>query len=287
MKNPIARRVIILVAVLVIIAGIIFLVRACSAPPEYSEIEARFKELIEKSHEVNVILFGEGLECYDRVYEPTLNVYTDSESGAKYYYYEIDDEKYGTIYAYKGKVGAAPNEKIVYLAGFSEKKADSEPIFTDADSEIYYYYIEYSEPEVEFYYTKADPENYSYVTDDAVCHSIAEIKAKAEKIYSENYLRGLYGPLFDGYDAVPPVFMDNASNGRLMQYNNYEPLFSEKCVYMFETAEIDEWQSNSSLVRINIKAYLPSEPKVKYDVVVDLALEGEEWYLETPTYIAK
>ena len=43
---------------------------SCSKPPEYSEIEARFKELVEASYAINDIFFGEGLATYERVYEP-------------------------------------------------------------------------------------------------------------------------------------------------------------------------------------------------------------------------
>ena len=286
MKNPVFKRVIILVLVLAIIVGVIFFIRSCSAPPEYSEIEARFKELIKNSEQLNVILFGDGLECYPRIYNHTMKIHTDVESGDKYYYYEIEDEQYGTVYAYSGKVGSTKVEDVRYLAAFDAKKEDAEPVYEDAEAGVYYYYIEYSEPEVEFYYSSTDPDNYSYVKDDALCVSVSQIKEMAQKVYSKDYLRSLYEPLFDGFEAVPARFWEHGSNGRLMQYDNYEPFFSETCVYMFETAQIDTWQSNSRLVRINIKAYLPSDPDTKYDVTVDLALQDGEWYLETPTYIA-
>lgn len=283
MKRSSLLRIIILIVAITLLVGSIFVIRACNAPPEYSEIEARFKELIKNSQNVNKILFGDGLDTYDRVYEPTIKVFKDKNADASYYYYEIEDEKLGTLYAYKGKVGEAPSKTVKYLTATDKK--DGEPVYTDEAQGLYYYYIEYTEPKVEFYYTSVDPTNYKYVKDNAECTSITEIKKMAEKVYSKSYLRSLYEPLFDGFEAVPPVYMENGTSGRLMQYENYESLFSENCVYMFETAEIDTWQSNSSLVRINIKAYLPSEPSKKYDVVIDLALEDGKWYLESPTYL--
>jgi hypothetical protein len=299
---------------------------------------------------VNKILFGDGLDTYDRVYEPKREIFEDKESGIKGTYYVLDDENLGKVCAlkytephfYYGTKTERSDETLIYLdengvyyyeidnyntedkdstvqkTPFKDKdgneyyfytyedetyttvyeykrpvikyltatdKKDCEPVYTDEAQGLYYYYIEYTEPKVEFYYTSVDPTNYKYVKDNAECTSITEIKKMAEKVYSKSYLRSLYEPLFDGFEAVPPVYMENGTSGRLMQYENYESLFSENCVYMFETAEIDTWQSNSSLVRINIKAYLPSEPSKKYDVVIDLALEDGKWYLESPTYL--
>ncbi len=285
MKNPIIKRIIVIVLVLAIMVGAIFFIRSCSAPPEYSEIEARFKELIAKSQEVNVILYGDGLEVYERIYEPKLEIFKD-DANEKHYYYVIEDEKLGSVYVYEGKVGEINKQPKKYLVATDEQREGEEIAYEDTKNGLYYYYTEYEEPKVEFYYTSVDPTNFSYVRDDAKCISIAQIKAKVDKVYSQSYLRGLYETLFDGFEAVPPRYMENGTNGRLMQNDNFESLFSENCVYMFETAEIDTWASNSSLVRIKIKAYLPSAPDKKYDVTVDLAREDGQWYLETPTYLA-
>ena len=353
MKNSAIKRIVILILAIAILIGSIFIIRSCSAPPEYSEIEARFKELLKNSEDLNVIFFGDGLDTYDRVYEPSTQLYTDAQSGKKYYYYTVEDKELGTVYVHKyseslfyygtktkledkehvyldkdkvyyyeiedydpgenkGKINEFKDpasgevyyfylledetykevykynkQMIKYIVGEDKKREDVEPIYTDAAKGIYYYYIEeFTEPEYEFYYTSTDDKSYSYVRDDAKYTSIAQIKQKAQSVYSRNYLNSLYVSLFDGYGSVPPRYMDNANNGRLMQYDNYESLVSEKCEFMFETAKIDEWQSNSSLVRINIKAYLPSRPSEKHDIVIDLALQDGEWYLDSPTYIA-
>ena len=349
MKNSTIKRIIILILAIALIIGSVFIIRSCNAPPEYSEIEARFKELMKNSQDVNVILFGDGLSLYPKIYE-TSHTFTDKE-GNKYYYYTIDDESLGTVYRYRrtenlfyyGSDAKLEDKEHVYLdengtyyyeiedydqgdrkatlsetpfkdgeneyfyytiedetyekvykynkatvnyyVASDEKKSGEEAIYEDSENGLYYYRIPlYVEPE--FYYTSSDPENYGYVRDDAKCTTVAQIKTLAEKVYSKSYLRSLYELLFDGFEAVPARYSENSSNGRLMQYENYESLFNESCVYMFETAEIDTWQSNSTLVRIKIKAYLPSAPDKKYDLVIDLAYENENWYLESPTYIA-
>ena len=66
--------------ILIAIAGIAIIALTClpflfsSSAPEYSEIEARFKWLVEESGEINKVLFGEGLPTYERVYDPWLDM---------------------------------------------------------------------------------------------------------------------------------------------------------------------------------------------------------------------
>ena len=66
---------------------------SCSRPPEYAEIEARLKELVEASYQVNVLLFGDGLPTYERVYDPrsTTDVFKDEANGKIYYFYEFSN----------------------------------------------------------------------------------------------------------------------------------------------------------------------------------------------------
>ena len=58
---------------------IVLSVTSCSRPPEYSEVEERFRELIEASYDLNEILFGEGLPTYEKHYERVFEVYHYSE----------------------------------------------------------------------------------------------------------------------------------------------------------------------------------------------------------------
>ena len=76
-------------------------VTACSRPPEYSEIEARLKELVEASYEINEIFFGLGLATYERVYDPrtSTETYIDKENGVRYHYFTIPDPKLGDVIA--------------------------------------------------------------------------------------------------------------------------------------------------------------------------------------------
>ena len=128
MKNSTIKRIIILILAIALIIGSVFIIRSCNAPPEYSEIEARFKELMKNSQDVNVILFGDGLSLYPKIYE-TSHTFTDKE-GNKYYYYTIDDESLGTVYRYRRTenlfyYGSDANSGVKYLTVCEYDKNDN------------------------------------------------------------------------------------------------------------------------------------------------------------------
>ena len=52
------------VLALALVVSSVFIFRSCSAPPDYEEIRDRAEELIEKSFDINDILWGEGLVRY-------------------------------------------------------------------------------------------------------------------------------------------------------------------------------------------------------------------------------
>ena len=114
---------------------------SCSKPPEYAEIEERFKELIEASYSVNDILFGEGLEVYERVYEKDFLIHKDSKTNKVYYYYGIEDEELGYILGYR-------HTEILYFIRSETEKEGSEYIYKDSEGG-YYYQISYNGAEME------------------------------------------------------------------------------------------------------------------------------------------
>ena len=79
--------------ILIVIAGIAIIALAClpfllsSSAPEYSEIEARFKWLVEESAEINKVLFGKGLPTYERVYDPWEDMEVYKPDSKTYIYY--------------------------------------------------------------------------------------------------------------------------------------------------------------------------------------------------------
>lgn len=108
---------------------------SCAPPPEFSQIEGRLRELIEASYEINDIFFGNGLPAYEHVMDPqeVLEVLR-GDDGLMTYYYEIDDEQYGTVVAYRTTM-----LNYSYAQILTVPDENREAIYTDATAGIYAY----------------------------------------------------------------------------------------------------------------------------------------------------
>ena len=281
---------------------------SCSKPPEYSEIEERFKELVEASYEINTVLFGVGLPTDERIYDPwndmevyerkddNGNVMTGSNGKPLYgYYYYTDDDAYGKIIAYK--TGAAA--PVVYLQVLKSEDTTRELKYYNEEKGWYYYETDYTPPEVARYYTSSDPENYDYVSSDSPYLSIDQIKAAAEAVYSKDYLENsVYVSLFtgvvmsdenvalEGLSARYMEYMDinsSSTEAYLMQSNTYEPLVTEKRIFDFSTATVVK-PGSKELVNIEIESYLESSPDDRVTVRITMVMQDDEWYLDSGTY---
>lgn len=314
MKISLVKKIIILVLALALLVGSVFLIRLFSAPPKYEEIEARFRELIEESHEANVIMFGDGLPIYAHVSDPksstsvihtgefTTNADGDEKERLIYYYYAID-EKY-TVVAHRDsylkdytyalvceKQLTADELKATFPAPEGDKGEYYAEIYADAAKKQFCYSIPYTETKYEYYYTSADDAGYDYVKLDCGYQSISDIKEKIEKVYSLDYTNSIYGTLFDGVVSGNVVMTaryieTTASNGAMMlaQSNTYDPMKVEKRVYLFETAKINALSSSKNLVRISIDTYLPSAPDKIVTREITLVYQRGNWFLNNPTF---
>ena len=314
------RKIIIFVIVGVVILASVFLIRAFTAPPEYAEIKDRVEYLINASHDINDIVWGKGLETYERVFDPqsSLDVYetgrsyTDAnglEKPFNYYYYRTLDTDF-VVYAYKpthehsaiftyAYMSAEPLDAQALAAKFpkGEEHPDNENYYTlvasNEGNSKYYYIIPFTETEYVFYYEEWDEEGYDYVVNDSEYNSIEKIKDYIKTVYSEEYAASLDATLFDGvlegeYVSLPRY--KNTSDYRrreypLMKLSGYEPKFEERRVYLFDTARINRDNSNCWSVQVEIDTYLPSEPEeiVVAKVNFDISDDGQ-WYLSSPTY---
>ena len=262
---------------------------SCGAP-KYEEIEERLKYLIEESYAVNEIIFGEGLETYERVYEPDISFFRGENKN--YYYYELSDAELGNIIAYRGALDYKADYK--YLLISESEKSGETPIYRDSKGN-FYYSIEYTEKKYDFYYTDDSPEGYDYVRFDSEISSVAQIKEIAEKVYSKAYLEDIvYETLFIG--AVSPEGTELESlNARyidrndtdlgtvLMKSNTYETVSSDKRIFKYETAKIVR-PSNKNTVNVTMDSYLESTPDDIVSVRITLIMQDGEWYLDSPTY---
>lgn len=143
---------------------IVLSMTSCGRPPEYAEIEKRFIELVEASHDLNEILFGKGLPTYEKVYERKFEVWQDKENDKVWYYYEFTDKSIGNILGYRisektfyvisdaeidGTVVDTVNGKKVYRIDYDDSHIDPkdkkvEQSF-DAGSETTYYYYTFED----------------------------------------------------------------------------------------------------------------------------------------------
>ena len=278
-----------LISLIIVISMIAIALTSCGAP-DYEEIEDRLKYLIEESYAVNEIIFGDGLDTYERVYEPEISLYRGEQKN--YYYYKLDDAELGSIIAYRGTTDYKEDYK--YLLVTDKTREGEEPVFVGSDGNKYYS-IDYIEKKYDFYYTDNSPEGYDYVKFDSEIGSVAQIKEIAEKVYSKAYLEDIvYETLFIG--AVSPegteleslnaryIDRDDADLGTvLMKSNTYEVVSNEKRIFKYDTAKIVR-PSNKNTVNVTMDSYLESAPEEIINVRVTLIKQNGEWYLDSPTY---
>ncbi len=314
MKFSTTKRILILIGAIILLVGVIFLIRAFSAPPKYEEIDARFRELIDKSYDVNVILFGEGLPTYEHVSDPKSSTevihtgeFVENEKGEQkerliYYYYTLDKEN--TVFAYRDSYledytyALLSNTKLdadALKQKFPTKEGDTATYYTEIyaneSEKRFCYTIPYEEVKYGYYYTSADDETYDYVRHDSMFFTVEDIKEKIEEVYSYEYSNSIYGSVFEGTAAgdsvMTPKFIETtASNGSMMlaQSNTYGSMKVEKRVYLFETAKINKLSSNKKLVRITVDTYLPSNPEKIVEREITLVFENGNWFLGNPTF---
>ena len=215
--------------------------------------------------------------------------YYEAEGGQRYYYYYIEDEALGSVLAYRTK---SYGDDYNYLL-VSDKADASKTSVYEADGK-FYYSIEYTPVEYEFYYDDTMPSDYDVVVVGEKYSSVDVIKKYAETVYSAEYLSLIYETLFDGV-----MVSDDVENGILtaryleyetesgemwfMKSNTQEPLIKEKRIFDVSTAEILRG-SKSDRVRVELDSYLESSPQKIERVILTLVKQDDVWMLDSGTY---
>ena len=317
MKRSTLIRIIALVVGIILIISSLFIIRSCSAPPEYSSIRTRLEQLVEASYEVNEIIWGKGLPTYERVSDPrsSLTLYkTDktytSNDGKElplnyHYYYPISSEY--TVIAYRREKDYKADFRYALLTDkeydatalallFPAEQGMEESYYTelyaDETSGKRAYSIPFTEKKYDFYYTAADPEDYDYILADSPYASVDSIKEYIRTVYDEKYADSLDSVLFDGIAEGSLVmkaryspYVNSRGVSMLASLNTYEPLFEEERVYRFETGKIVRNSSNDERVVIEVESYLPSEPDKNETSILAMTLGKDgKWYLSSPSY---
>lgn len=318
------RLIAVIVALALILAalGTFLVVRHVrnNRPPTLESLTPRVIALINASHEINEIFWGQGLATYPRVYkefyartpfylEKDGDSYklTSTQGDLKLYYYTFIDESLGEILAYQyclkvgdgvyvdvekgGALTMADKPKYRY-ARISEVEDAS--AFYEKDGKYYIPLPDYKEKEVEFYYSADDLENYDYVRDDAGYLTIAAIKAKAEGVYSGDFLSSVYESIFTGITVSENAngtlyarYIDHTNDegeSYLMKSNTWKAAEVAR-VYLFDTVRMSEKRkSNAKDVFLEIDSYVPGKENVIQTITVSLTLQDGLWYLNSATY---
>ncbi len=205
-------------------------------PPTLDAIRARVELLVDASHEINEIFWGEGLPTYPRAYREYQTrtpfylvkngsgfALSDTQTDVKLFYYTFTDEVLGEIIAYQyclsegedvdasGKVdpdeifytdvqtGMAVTAKEWGNFRYARRSDTPEAGATPLfEKNGVYYYPQTAYQEPEHYYTASDPEGYDYVRFDSKYRTITGIKQIAEDVYAKEYLSSVYESLFTG-----------------------------------------------------------------------------------------
>lgn len=181
--------------------------------------------------------------------------------------------------------GKAPNiddvnERFVYLI---EESKELNVIFFGTGLPIYRRDGELSERQMVYYNDNVSGYN-KVLLDNSEYLSIDDIKAAADKIFSDEYLSELYESAFDG-------IMINDTNAYVRFYDNTEWLYqninagefslSER-IYDYSTMEIVK-PSNSKYVTVSIESYTLKDTK-RHTVELTFVYENGDWFLDSPTY---
>ena len=135
-------------------------------------------------------------------------------------------------------------------------------------------------------------ESYEIVKENTEYFDVQAIMEAAEKVYSADYLDGVYTMAFDGYaDSATGVvttaryLMDNTT---LLRYaygdeDSFDFLDGKQRRYHFDTMKITR-PSRKNYVSLSIDSYLVGDEDNILNVTLRFVLQDGEWYLDSPTY---
>lgn len=314
--------VIVAISLVLVSLGTFLVVRHVrnNRPPALEDIRERTVALIEASHEINEIFWGEGLKTYPRVYyrspQPFYVIKTgdgyaysavSGENTERLYYYTLTDETHGEMVAYQYCVspetgvyvdvenGEALTKTDYFAYRYAKKSTEAgENVLFTLDGSYYYALPAYAEPEVEKYYKSTDSEKYDYVRTDERYLTTTAIKERAEAVYANDFLSSVYESMFTGITVSENVsgtllaryidYTDSEGVGHLMKSNTWQAV-SVARVYLFDTMRMSERRrSNARDVFIDIDTYVPGNEEKKETVTVSLTLQNGSWFLNSATY---
>lgn len=142
----------------------------------------------------------------------------------------------------------------------------------------------YDENDTEYAY-------YEYVTEDSEYVFAEQIKWAAQKVYTADYLKGVYTMAFDGYadentgEVATARYLD--ANGWLVKYafGETDPfnILPGKRVYDFDTMKIVK-PSTAKYLNVAIDSHLEGEESEILRITLRFKLTEDGWRLDSPSY---
>lgn len=277
-----------IISILLIVSALLS-ATSCAAP-KLEDVRDTFVDLIERSAEVNRILFGAGLSVYgDMSYD----------EATKTYYCEFYNKDEGRLIAY------FDNETREYVTLRYGEVGEGNPVYKNEEEGIYLY-----PSDIIYTDTNKDlpdsllPSNYKYVRLDEVCTSINQITALASLVYSEDYLADVFettmgsgegdGVLASENFAAKYMEVTDAEKGKKYlvraDLSHCPAQVDYERVYDFSTMVIAR-NSRKSYVNVEISSFGTyvdldaKEVKVGWSTVrLSFVKQNGEWRLDTPTY---
>lgn len=125
---------------------------------------------------------------------------------------------------------------------------------------------------------------YLTVSEQSEYKSIDDIKAAAESVFSEKYLRSLYETAFDGVVlGSTGAYLRYHDDGSFLYQNiNANDFGLNERIYDYSTMKIVA-PSDKTYVNVSVESYSLSDKK-RITVELSFSFERGNWYLDSPTY---
>ena len=293
-------------------------------PPEFSTVRERFEGLIERSQELNNIIWGEGLPTYKRVTRDIKShtfEFKGEEESIRYFAFE--DKALGTVISYEYQIrrmegkenadgvkiftiydaetGGVLNEYKQGASRFARRtKTPIEGETVLYRSENYYYYAlpNYENPDIAYdsiVYTGREDQNYDYVRFDAAYKSTDELRDALAAVYANDYMAPLYENLFTGafggmndvYQPVYTDYTDEENDATYLMKANDKTIWKwqELRRLTFDYSTMQMLKSESDAHSVKVSVQYREEGKdAVQTMIVSFALENGNWYLNSATY---
>jgi len=113
--------------------------------------------------------------------------------------------------------------------------------------------------------------------------SASDIKAEAEKIFSEGYLDLIYESAFEGVVGSGNTYLKFYElEGEIYQSADATDFGLSERIYDYSTMKVVK-PSNNEYINITIESYTLDDPRVR-SVALSFVFERGDWYLDGPTY---